>query len=114
VHGHVGAAYLAIADLRVFGKADGARPAAPRDASVVRGADRRNATVRWQPVPGAVGYNVRWGLRPDRLTLTYQVFAERGTTLELRALNVDQAYDFVVEAFDERGVSRLGDVVHAR
>jgi xylan 1,4-beta-xylosidase len=114
VHGHVGAAHLAIADLRVFGNAAGAAPAAPRGASVLRGTDRRNATVRWQPVPGAVGYNVRWGLRPDRLTLTYQVFAERGTTLEVRALNIDQAYDFAVEAFDERGVSRLGDVLHAR
>ncbi|MBC7990286.1 MAG: fibronectin type III domain-containing protein, partial [Luteimonas sp.] len=100
--------------LRVFGNAAGAAPAAPRGASVVRDTDRRNATVRWQPVPGAVGYNVRWGLRPDRLTLTYQVFAERGTTLEVRALNIDQAYDFAVEAFDERGVSRLGEVVHAQ
>jgi len=56
-------------------------------------------------VPGAVGYNVLWGLRPDRLTLCYQVFADAGTTLELRALNVDQHYHIAIEAFDERGVS---------
>ncbi|HEY0503215.1 MAG TPA: family 43 glycosylhydrolase [Lysobacter sp.] len=114
VHQHVGAAHLAITDLRVFGHADGPPPPAPRGLSVVRGTDRRNASVRWHPVPGAVGYNVRWGLRPDRLTLTYQVFADRGTTLELRALNIDQAYAVAVEAFDEHGVSPLGEVVQVR
>ncbi|SEM18843.1 Glycosyl hydrolases family 43 [Pseudoxanthomonas sp. GM95] len=111
VHGHVGAAHLAISDLRVFGNADGHAPPAPTGITATRDADRRNATIRWKPVPGAVGYNVRWGLRRDRLTLTYQVFADRGTTLELRALNTDPAYAISVEAFDERGVSPLGAVL---
>jgi hypothetical protein len=113
VHGHVGAAHLAIGDLRVFGNADGPPPPAPRGVTAVRDvADARNATVRWQAVPGVVGYNVRWGIRPDRLDSTYQVFADHGTMLELRALNVGVAYDVAVEAFDERGVSPLGAVVH--
>ncbi|MCW0388854.1 hypothetical protein NB722_003393 [Xanthomonas sacchari] len=107
VHGHVGAAHLAISDLRVFGNADGAPPPAPTGVVAQREADRRNARVHWQAVPGAVGYNVRWGLRADRLNLTYQVFADRGTDLEIRALNRDQDYVFAVEAFDERGVSPL-------
>ncbi|WP_295946410.1 family 43 glycosylhydrolase [uncultured Xanthomonas sp.] len=107
VHGHVGAAHLAISDLRVFGNADGAPPPAPTGVAAQRDADRRNARVHWQAVPGAVGYNVRWGLRADRLNLTYQVFADRGTDLEIRALNRDQDYVFAVEAFDERGVSPL-------
>lgn len=116
VHGHVGAAHLAISDLRVFGNADGAPPAAPRGIVASRGSDRREATVRWHPVPGAVGYNVRWGIRRDRLTLAYQVFADdpRGTSLDLRALNVDPRYYVSVEAFDERGVSPLGDIVELR
>ncbi|TBV73912.1 family 43 glycosylhydrolase [Pseudoxanthomonas winnipegensis] len=107
VHGHVGAQHLAISDLRVFGNADGPAPPAPTGLRATRETDRRNATVRWNPVPGAVGYNVRWGLRADRLTLTYQVFADRGTTLDLRALNTDPGYAVSVEAFDERGVSPL-------
>lgn len=107
VHGHVGARHLAISDLRVFGNADGAPPAAPRGVRVSCGSDRRDAEVRWRPVPGAVGYNVRWGLRPDRLTLSYQVFADAPTRQAIRALNVDQSYVFAVEAFDERGVSPL-------
>ncbi|MFT3897553.1 MAG: family 43 glycosylhydrolase [Thermomonas sp.] len=113
VHGHVGAAHLAIADLRVFGNADGAPPSAPSGIAATRDDDRRDARVRWNAVPGSVGYNVRWGIRPDRLTLAYQVFADdpRGTALQLRALNVEPRYYVSVEAFDERGVSALGEVV---
>jgi hypothetical protein len=59
-----------------------------------------------------VGYNVLWGIRPDRLHQTYQRFADQGTTLELRALTVGQDYYFAVEAFDQNGVSARSPVVH--
>jgi xylan 1,4-beta-xylosidase len=111
VHGHVGAAHLAISDLRVFGNAGGEPPAAPKQVEAARDSDARNATVRWHAVPGVVGYNVRWGIRPERLTLAYQVFADQGAELELRALNVGQRYYVAVEAFDENGVSPLSRVV---
>lgn len=111
VHGHVGAAHLAISDLRVFGNAAGAPPAAPTGTTAQRARDTRNAIVRWDAVRGAVGYNVRWGVRQDRLHLSYQVFADRGTELELRALNVGVGYHVAVEAFDENGVSPLSAVV---
>jgi len=78
----------------------------------VRGEDGRMMAVSWRPVPTAVGYNVRWGVKPDRLNLCYQVFADEGTTLDLRALNAGVAYDVAVEAFDENGVSKLSEVVH--
>ncbi|MFE8585358.1 hypothetical protein ACFX59_14770 [Sphingomonas sp. NCPPB 2930] len=66
-------------------------------------------------MPGAVGYNVRWGIRPDRLYLTYQLFADRvaggeAATLPLRALTSGQPYYVAVEAFDENGVSPLSAV----
>jgi hypothetical protein len=113
VHGHVGAKHLAISDLRVFGNADGDAPARPAPPTARRDDDRRNAFVRWQAQPGAVGYNVLWGLRPDRLVHAYQVFAdsENGTTLELRALNIDQSYHVAIEAFDENGVSPRSEAV---
>jgi hypothetical protein len=107
VHGHVGAANLAISDLRVFGDAGGSAPSAPAGVKVVRSNDRA-MTVSWRPVRGAVGYNVRWGVKPDRLNLCYQVFADRGAKLDLRALNADVDYYVAVEAFDENGVSALG------
>jgi hypothetical protein len=114
VHGHVGAAHLAISELRVFGNAGGSAPKTPRDVKAVRAGDPRAMAVTWQRVPGVVGYNVRWGVKPDRLNLCYQVFADRGTRLELRALNAGVGYFVAVEAFDENGVSALSKPVQVR
>ena len=115
VHGHVGAANLAISDLRVFGKADGPAPGVPASVNAMRHADQRDATISWKEVPGAVGYNIRFGIRPDRLTLTHQLWANElgsGPTLqkELRSLNVGVPYYVAVEAFNESGVSKLSRV----
>src|SRR6185503_6128886 len=104
-HMHVGAANLAISDIRVFGNGAGAPPATPGGLSARRDSDERNALITWQAVPGVVGYNVRWGIAPDKLHLTYQRFADQGTTLELRALNVGVPYWVAIESFDENGVS---------
>lgn len=113
VHEHVGARHLAISDLRVFGDAGGRAPRAPGKIRAVR-SEPRAMTVSWRRVPGAVGYNVRWGIRPDRLNSCYQVFADRGTTLEVRALSAGVAYYVSVESFDENAVSPLGRVVPVR
>jgi hypothetical protein len=107
VHVHVGAHHLAISDLRVFGNADGPPPPAPELVSATRLPDARDAEIVWKPVPGAVGYNVRWGIAPDRLYETHQRFADRPTRLTLTALNKGVRYFVAVEAFDERGVSKL-------
>ena len=114
-HGEVAAAHLAISDLRVFGTSDGVAPERPTDVRVERGRDQRNATVHIAPVSGALGYNVRWGVAPDRLFLTYQVYGddlrEMGDQLEVRALNTGVDYWFAVEAFSPNGVSPLSRVV---
>ena len=119
VHGHVGGAHLAISDLRVFGSAGGAAPTAPQVASAVRHQDQRDATIRWTRVPGALGYNIRFGIRPDRLTLTHQLWSDelgRGAQLEkeLRSLNVGVPYYVAIEAFNESGVSQLSVTVAMR
>jgi hypothetical protein len=119
VHGHVGAANLAISDIRVFGNAGGPAPATPASVTASRHSDQRDATIRWARVPGAVGYNIRFGIRPDRLTLTHQLWADElgsGAKLEkqLRSLNVGVRYWVAVEAFNETGVSKLSRVVPIR
>jgi xylan 1,4-beta-xylosidase len=116
VHGHVGAANLAISDIRVFGNADGSKPARPGGVTASRHSDQRNATIGWTKVRGAIGYNIRFGIRPDRLTLTHQLWADElgnGPVLskELRSLNVGVPYYVAIEAFNETGVSRLSRVV---
>ncbi|ONF95436.1 family 43 glycosylhydrolase [Sphingomonas jeddahensis] len=115
VHGHVGAANLAVADIRVFGNAGGKPPASPTSITATREQDQRNARITWQAVKGATGYNVRWGVKPDRLTFTYQVFADDGVKKgvggqDIRSLNIGQDYWATVEAFNESGVSPIGAV----
>ena len=119
VHGHIGGAHLAISDLRVFGNADGRAPSQPGRVVGQRHQDQRDATIRWAKVPGAVGYNIRFGIKPNRLTLTHQLWADElgdGATLtkELRSLNVGVPYYVAIEAFNETGVSKLSRVVPMR
>jgi hypothetical protein len=119
VHSHVGAANLAISDIRIFGNAGAAPPATPTLVSASRHQDQRDATIRWTKVPGAVGYNIRFGIRPDRLTLTHQLWADElgnGAELqkELRSLNAGVPYWVAIETFNESGVSKLSPVVPIR
>ncbi len=113
-HLYVGAANLAISDIRVFGRGQGKPPKTPTRLSVRRDADPRNAFITWEAVPEAVGYNVLWGIRKDKLYQTYQVFADKGNALELRALTAGQDYYFAIEAFNETGVSRASEVIDCR
>jgi len=113
-HIHVGAANLAISDIRVFGNGSGPVPRTPAGLEARRQPDQRNAVITWRPVSGVVGYNLRWGISRTKLYETYQRFADEGTTLELRALTVGQAYWVAIESFDENGVSNLSAVVPIR
>lgn len=119
VHGHIGGPNLAISEVRVFGKSDGTAPQVPSNLVASRHRDERDATLSWTAVPGAVGYNIRFGIRPDRLTLTHQLWADelgnaRTLTKELRSLNVGVPYYVAIEAFNEAGVSKLSPVARVR
>lgn len=102
---------LAISDIRVFGNGSGKVPAVPTGVTAKRDTDDRNAFVSWKAVPGAVAYNVRWGIQKDKMYQAYQVFADQPTTIEIRALTTGQDYYFSVEAFNENGVSKLSTVI---
>ena len=111
-HVYVGSQNLAISDIRVFGQGAGEIASTPRGLAVRRDSnDPRNAFVSWQEVPGVVGYNILWGIQPDKLYQTHQVFADQGTNLEIRALTLGQPYAFAIEAFDENGVSKPSTAV---
>ncbi len=105
---------LAISDIRVFGNGFGKNPEIPQSLSVTRQKDERNADISWQKVSGAVGYNILWGIAPDKLYQTYQIWADAPQNLELRALTVGQKYYFAIEAFNENGVSSVSEFVGAR
>jgi hypothetical protein len=108
-NGHVPTPHLAISGLRVFGKGAGKVPAAVKGFKVARKTDRRDALITWNKVPGAQGYNVLWGIAPDKLYSSWMVYDNN--SLDLKALTVDQQYYFAVEAFNEAGVSARSAVM---
>lgn len=105
---------LAISDIRVFGNGNGKAPATPVSLTARRDTDTRNAFISWKKVEGAVGYNILWGIKKDKLYQTYQVFADRPNELELRALTVGQDYYVAIEAFNEYGVSVVSPAVYLK
>ncbi len=110
-HIYVASPYLAISDIRVFGKGDGPVPATPGQLKAERRNDPLSAFISWRGVRGATGYNIRWGIAPDKLYQTWQRFADEGEELEIRALNRGVSYYFAIEAFNENGISELSPVV---
>ncbi len=111
---HVPTRNLAVSDIRIFGNAPGSDPQTPQNFKVVREPDRRDAVVSWDKVPGAVGYNILWGIGKNKLYETYQIFADQNNRKEIRALNVGQDYYFAIEAFNEHGVSKRSEAVHIK
>jgi hypothetical protein len=90
---------FAIKDLRIFGNPDAAKFTKVKDIMVARDPeDRRDATISWQPVKGADGYIVRYGIEPEKLYNSYMVYDEYSLTIH--SLNRDPEYYFEVEAFD--------------
>ncbi|WP_114784510.1 family 43 glycosylhydrolase [Botryobacter ruber] len=100
---HVPTTNLSISGLRVFGVGQGKAPATVKKLTVNRLKDRRDALLTWSSQPGAQGYNVYWGIAPDKLYNSWMVYDKN--SLELKSLSTDQVYYFAVEAFNENGVS---------
>ncbi len=106
---HVPTPYLSISGIRVFGKGNGKIPKAPKNLTVTRKKDKRDVKIIWDEVKGSQGYNVLWGIAPDKLYSSWLVYGEN--SLELKSLNTDQNYYVTIEAFNENGISeRLNPV----
>lgn len=109
---HVPTPHLAIAELRVFGLGTGRAPKKVEGVRLQRQDDRRDVAIRWNPVKGAQGYNVLWGIAPDKLYSSWMVYDVN--ELFMRSLTTTQDYYFCIEAFNENGVSERSDIVHCR
>ncbi|SDK25263.1 F5/8 type C domain-containing protein [Catalinimonas alkaloidigena] len=109
---HVPTPHLALSGVRVFGLGSGKTPSKVRQLQAVRDQDRRNVQLTWKAQANAQGYNVRWGIAPDKLYSSWLVYDQH--SLDLRSLNVDQTYYFAVEAFNENGVAPLSETVEAK
>jgi hypothetical protein len=102
--GMPGGGTFAVSGLRIFGKGPGPLPAPVTQLRAgLDPADPLTARVTWEPARGALGYNVRWGIAPDKLYNCWMVYDQ--TALELRALNRDVPYWVAVDAFNAAGVT---------
>jgi len=59
--------------------------------------------LSWDSVKGAQGYNIRWGIAPDKLYQSWLVYDMHEHFM--RCLDRDTSYYFSIEAFNENGIS---------
>lgn len=100
-----GGGTFSIRDLRVFGNGGGTPPAAaPRFEARRDASDPRNAVVRWEIVPGADMYVVRYGTAAGKLYHNYEVRGRR--EIAIHALNANVGYFFAVDAVNDSGYTQ--------
>lgn len=92
---------FAVSGLRIFGAGNGTAPSSATARAARSGPT--TASVKWDAIDGAQGYNVRYGLSPTKLYNSWMVY--RATALDLRCLNAGADYWVAVDAFNENGVT---------
>lgn len=100
---------LALSEVRVFGIGFGKKPGKVKGFSVKREADRRDASLSWEPVKNAQGYNIRWGIEPGKLYHSWLVYEV--SEHFMRCLDRDTPYFFTIEAFNENGISEQSEIL---
>jgi len=104
---------FALAGLRVFGNAGGKAPSPVQDLKAMRSEnDRAVIRLSWARSPGAIGYNIRYGVAKDKLYHTYQVLGEDSVTIG--SLNALQKYYFTIDAFNENGISKSKENIEVK
>ena len=107
-----GGGQFSVRDLRIFGTGSQGASPVPAGVTVSRNpTDTRAATVTWGATANAVGYLVRYGIAPNKLYNSRQVFDT--TSCQLNALDVGTDYYFTVDSFNDSSVGRGTMVVKA-
>jgi xylan 1,4-beta-xylosidase len=101
---HMPTGKFAISGLRIFGKGLGTRPDTVKQFIVLRSEnDSRNALIKWIPVDNATGYNIYWGIAPDKLYNNVMVYND--DQYYFKPMDRGRTYYFSIEAFNENGIS---------
>ena len=98
---------IAVSGLRVFGRGDG-RPPEKASGIQARKQGPLNLLLSWRKAEGAIGYNIRYGIAPDKLYNSWQVYEK--TCLDLSTISRGTDYYIAVDSFNENGVT-TGDVL---
>ncbi|MFR9513854.1 MAG: family 43 glycosylhydrolase [Rikenellaceae bacterium] len=101
--------HLALSEFRAFGIGAGKAPSKVTNLKVDRSKDPREAELTWREVKGAQGYNVIWGIAPDKLYHSWLVYDLN--ELKVTTLNRGIKYYFKVEAFNQNGVGDSSEII---
>jgi hypothetical protein len=93
---------FALSGLRVFGKGLGEMPGQVTEVKTEK-YDDLSVTVSWKKVMGAMGYNVRLGIAPDKLYTSYLVYDRKEVLIT--TLNKGQKYYICIDSFNENGIT---------
>jgi len=101
---HMPTGKFAISGLRVFGHGNGQKPDTVKQFIVLRSEnDSRNALLKWFTANNATGYNIYWGVQPDKLYNNVMVYNDN--QYYFKSMDLGRTYYFSIEAFNENGVS---------
>lgn len=92
---------MRISGLRIFGNGSGEKCEAAQ-AKAERVGDLE-AVVSWQPIKNAQGCNVRYGIAPDKLYMSWLVYGAE--EVKLTTLIKGQEYYVCVDSFNENGIT---------
>lgn len=92
---------LRVSGLRIFGNGGEEKPAQAKAAAERIG--DLDAIVRWEAVPGAQGCNVRYGIAPEKLYMSWLVYDVN--EVKLSTLIKGQDYYICVDSFNENGIT---------
>ena len=93
----------AVSAIRIFGNGTGPAPSQVTGINVKRTDERMNILLKWQPVPEADGYNIRYGLEKDKLYSSWQIFEK--PELDLSLINKSPGYYISIDSFNKNGVT---------
>lgn len=101
---------FAISGLRIFGNGKGNLPQPVTNFSVTRDVENpKSVRIEWEKSQNTLGYNIRFGIQPDKLYQNYQVFDT--DTLTINSLNSDLNYYFTIDCFNEKGITKGKQIV---
>jgi xylan 1,4-beta-xylosidase len=101
---HMPTGKFAVSGLRVFGNGSGNKPDTVKQFIVLRSEnDSRNALIKWFTVNNATGYNIYWGISPDKLYNNVMLYNDN--QYYFKAMDRGRTYYFSIEAFNENGIS---------
>ena len=107
---HMPSGNFCLSGFRVFGlDPDMAAPDAVKGLKVKRDKnDPRNARISWEAAPRAYGYNIYYGIAPDKLYNAITVYD--ALEYDMRGLDRDTPYFFSIEALGEGGRSPMSKI----